>query len=77
MRSGYIYLPGVSGATFRDAGHGGRDWSSRGSSMHFEGAAVPSGYYLQFDTAGVNTSQGPNNRWTTIPLRCLSTVLDI
>lgn len=72
VRSGYINLPGVSGATYRNAGINGYDWSSRGSATRHDGAAIPSGYNLGFNATGVNPSNGPNERWHGFPLRCLS-----
>ena len=75
VRSGYVYLPGVSGATFRGAGIYGYDWSSRASSTRSDGAAIPSAYYLDFNASTVHPSFGPYERWRGFPLRCLSTVL--
>ena len=77
VRSGYVLLPGVSGATFRDAGVLGYGWSSRGSSTRYDGVATPSAYYLLFNATGVTPSHGPYERWLSFPLRCLSTVLDM
>ncbi len=77
MRSGYIALPGVSGATFRFAGQYGYWWSSRGSSTRYDGVTTPSAYDLSFNATGVNPSDGPDNRWVGYSLRCLSTVLDM
>ena len=71
VRSGNVNLPGVSGATFRNAGINGYGWSSRGSSTRNDGAAIPSGYNLEFNATGVNPSNGPNERWHGFPLRCL------
>ncbi len=62
---------------FWDAGLNGYWWSSRGSSTRWDGVTTPSGYYLTFDATGVYPSTGPSNRWYGLPLRCLSTVLDI
>ena len=70
-------LPGVSGATLRDAGSIGYWWSSRGSSTRFDGVATPSAYYLRFSATGVSPSDGPGNRYAGFSLRCLSTVLDM
>ncbi len=76
VRSGWIDLA-VSAGTFRYASVVGYDWSSRGSSIHADGAAIPSAYYLRFGPSDVNPSGGPNVRWHAFPLRCLSTVLDM
>ena len=75
VRSGYVYLPGNSGGTFWLAGVDGYGWSSRGTSTRRDGAAIPSGRHLYFNTTGVNPSAGPNERFHAFPLRCLSTVL--
>ena len=77
VRSGYVYLPGVSGATFRGAGIYGHWWSSRASSTRYDGSAIPSAYYLVFDPSAVYPSDGPSDRWYAFPLRRLSTVLDM
>ena len=77
VRSGYVNLPGVSGATLRDAGSIGYWWSSRGSSTRFDGVATPSAYVFAFSGTGVNPSHGPGDRYHGFPLRCLSTVLDM
>ena len=77
VRSGYMNLPGVSGATLRDAGSIGYWWSSRGSSTRFDGVATPSAYVFAFSGTGVNPSHGPGDRYHGFPLRCLSTVLDV
>ncbi len=77
VRSGYMNLPGVSGATLRDAGSIGYWWSSRGSSTRFDGVATPSAYVFAFSGTGVNPSHGPGDRYHGFPLRCLSTVLDM
>ena len=77
VRSGYVSLPGVSGATFRDAGIRGYGWSSRASSTRANGSAIPSAYYLEFVASAVGPSNGPYDRWLSFPLRCLSTVLDM
>ncbi len=77
VRSGFINLPGVSGATFRVAGIDGVGWSSRASSTRRDGAAVPSGYHLEFYDSVIYPSGGPYERWHGRSLRCLSTVLDI
>lgn len=70
VRSGNVNLPGVSGATFRNAGINGYDWSSRASSTRNDGAAIPSAYNLEFNASTVNPSNGPNERWHGFPLRC-------
>jgi len=56
-------------------GQDGYDWSSRASSTRYDGAAIPSAYYLGFNATGVYPSSGPFNRYLGFPLRCLSTVL--
>lgn len=70
MRSGYVNLPGVSGATLRNAGLDGYGWSSRASSTRSDGAAIPSAYNLNFGPSDVNPSNGPYERWNGRPLRC-------
>ena len=75
VRSGYVFLPGVSGDTFRYAGIDGYDWSSRASSTRYDGAAIPSAYSLDFYASTAHPSNGPYERWHGFPLRCLSTVL--
>ena len=77
VRSGYVNLPGISGATFRVAGIRGLYWSSRARSTRWDGSAIRSGYYLSFIAPGVVPSSGPDERWLGFPLRCLSTVLDM
>ena len=77
VRSGYVNLPGVSGATFRNAGINGYGWSSRASSTRYDGSAIPSAYNLEFNASAVDPSNGPNERWLGFSLRCLSTVLDM
>ena len=77
VRSGNVNLPGVSGATFRNAGINGYGWSSRASSTRANGSAIPSAYYLVFGPSDVSPSSGPWERWLGRPLRCLSTVLDM
>lgn len=67
VRSGNVNLPGVSGATFRNAGINGYDWSSRASSTRNDGAAIPSAYNLEFNASTVNPSNGPNERWHGSP----------
>ena len=57
------------------AGQGGLYWSWRGSSTRYDGTAIPSAYYLEFNVTGVYPSRGPLERWHGFPLRCLSTVL--
>ena len=74
MRSGLVHLS-VSAGTFRDAGVGSLSWSARASSTRYDGAAIPSAYYLGFNATGVYPSHGPWERWYSRPLRCLSTVL--
>ena len=71
VRSGNVNLPGVSGATFRNAGINGYGWSSRASSTRYDGSAIPSAYNLEFNASAVNPSNGPNERWHSFPLRCL------
>ena len=68
MRSGYIH---ISTGRLIVAGQNGYDWSSRASSKRNDGAAIPSGYNLNFNATGVNPSNGPNERWHGFPLRCL------
>jgi hypothetical protein len=75
VRSGNVFLPGVSGATFSLASVHGYNWSSRASSTRHDGAAIPSAYRLGFNATDVRTSDGPYERWLGFPLRCLSTVL--
>ncbi len=77
VRSGHVYLPGVSGTGFGRAGLRGYGWSSRASSTRNDGAAIPSGYGLVFSNSVVTPSHGPDERYLGLPLRCLSTVLDI
>ncbi len=77
VRSGYVNLPGVSGATLRNAGIDGYGWSSRASSTRSDGAAIPSAYNLAFGPSDVNPSGGPYERLYGFSLRCLSTVLDM
>ncbi len=74
MRSGDIYLPNATG-TFRGAGEWGYDWSSRASSMRYDGADIPSAYFIDFGPSVVRPSYGPYIRYNAFPLRCLSTVL--
>ncbi len=76
VRSGWIPLS-VTAGTFRLAGSAGLWWSSLASSTRADGAAIPSAYYLGFNTTDVSPSGGPDNRYTGFPLRCLSTVLDM
>ena len=75
MRSGLINLPGISGATFRNAGQWGFGWSSRAAAYTSSTSATV--YFLQIEPSVVIPSYGPTNRWHSFPLRCLSTVLDI
>ncbi len=75
VRSGNVYLPGISGATFRYAGRSGLWWSSRASSTNASGTTMPSAYDLRFGPTVVSPSYGPWERWNGRPLRCLSTVL--
>ena len=77
VRSGRIYLPGASGATFGFASVFGYEWSSRGLSTNNNGTTVSSGYNLRFNATDVIPSNGPDAYIYGIPLRCLSTVLDI
>ena len=67
MRSGYANLIGHNNAVLIYAGAEGDWWSSRG-------VAINSAYHLTFATT-VYPSYGPYNRWSGLPLRCLSTVL--
>ncbi len=76
VRSGYIYLPNTAG-TFKEAGQNGSWWSSRASSTRYDGAQIPSAYFLSLDNNLTNTSAGPYIRYNGFPLRCLSTVLDM
>ncbi len=77
VRSGNVFLPGVSGATFSLASVHGYNWSSRGSSVRHDGVVIPSAYRLGFNASTVRTSDGPYERWLGFPLRCLSTVLEM
>ncbi len=72
VRSGYV---NVSIPALGYAGIVGYDWSSRASSTNASGATMPSAYILFFGPTGVNPSDGPWERWSGRPLRCLSTVL--
>ena len=74
MRSGWIALTSTAG-TFRSGSHAGYWWASRGASARYDGAAVPSAYNLLFYVTDVYSSNGPDERWRSYPLRCLSTVL--
>ena len=76
VRSGHVY-PGGTAGTFRLAGDVGYEWSSRASSTHWQGGTYPCAYLLDFQVSVVSPSQGPYERWHGIPLRCLSTVLDM
>ena len=69
VRSGWVYLPNSAG-TLRGAGLGADYWSSRGDD-------AANAYSLYFGATGANPSSGPSIRWHALPLRCLSTVLDI
>ncbi len=69
VRSGNLNLPGVSGATFRNAGINGYGWSSRAAAYTSSTAATA--YNLGFNASDVYPSNGPNNRWNGFPLRCL------
>ena len=71
VRSGYMNLPGVSGATLRNAGINGYGWSSRASSTRYDGSAIPSGYNLGFDASTVYPSNGPYERWLGFPSAAL------
>lgn len=66
VRSGYI---NINNGRLRNAGNEGDYWSSRASSTRNDGASVPSGYFLNFNT-GLNPSNS-NERWLGFPLRCL------
>ena len=70
VRSGHVYLPGNSGATFMGAGVYGHWWSSRGD-------VVTNAYYLLLNATTAYPSRGPYERWHGFPLRCLSTGLDM
>ena len=59
---------GVTGA-FMTVGNMGAYWSS-------QAAALATARNPYFSTT-VSTSGGPGNRYAGLPLRCLSTVLDI
>lgn len=72
VRSGWVDLPTTAG-TFWGAGRTAGDWSSRGDNTIWRSAGL-GGYYLYFDTTGVNPSYGPTSRYVGFPLRCLSTV---
>ncbi len=67
VRSGNLNLPGVSGATFRNAGINGYGWSSRAAAYTSSTAATA--YNLGFNASDVYPSNGPNNRWNGFPLR--------
>jgi hypothetical protein len=69
VRSGNFNLT-ISAGTFRNAGHEGNWWSSRGADNVW-GSAGLGGYNLNFNATGVNPSNGPTNRWIGFPLRCL------
>ncbi len=70
VRSGNVD-PTVAAGTFRNAGINGYDWSSRGSSTHANGSAIPSAYNLNFNATTAYPSNGPNERYIGLPLRCL------
>ena len=74
VRSGDLSL---DNGKFWYAGIDGWLWSSRGTTTRFDGTASLSGYVLLFDADSTNPSGGPHYRYVGIPLRCLSTVLDI
>ena len=76
MRSGVIDLT-IADGTLGNTGIYGYNWSSRGSSTHTNGSAIPSAYYLYFGVSDASPSRGLLNRWYSRSLRCLSTVLDI
>ena len=70
VRSGVVD-PTYTAGTFRHAGVIGYEWSSRGSSTHANGSAIPSTYNLNFNATTVYPSNGPNERYIGLPLRCL------
>ncbi len=76
MRSGQVNLSASTGA-LRDDGIDGYWWTSHGSSKRFDNVSAPSAYNLNFDATRLYPSAGPDNRWFALPLRCLSTVLDM
>ena len=75
MRSGFINLPGVSGATFRYTGQWGSIWSSR--AIDYTSIISATAYNIDFKATTVSASSGPDERWYGLSLRCLSTVLDM
>ena len=70
VRSGGFYLDAgtVGGPHSGAMGRTGRFWSSRSDST------TTIAYHLYFNASGVDPS-GYGNRWSGLPLRCLSTVL--
>ena len=75
VRSGFINLPGVSGATFRYTGQWGSIWSSR--AIDYTSIISATAYNIDFKATTVSASSGPDERWYGLSLRCLSTVLDM
>ncbi len=72
MRSGVL---SPNNGKFWTAGLEGHWWSSYGTDIRHDDAVVLSGYYMSFNSMGVNPSRGPDYRFYAFPLRCLSTVL--
>ena len=77
MRSGYIFLPRGDDVTLMYSGAYGQNWSSRGDNTRFDGEIIPSTYHLVFKDIEILPSNGPDSRFYGLPLRCLSTVIDI
>ena len=73
VRSGWIYALGGnlngSGNVFIRASSHGNYWTSRSNTTEIA-------YAMQFTTT-INTSFGSNSHFVGLPLRCLSTILDI
>ena len=74
MRSGHALL---SDGKLQTTGQSGYLWSSYGYLVSWDGANVPSARVVGIGDAKINASAGPAFRWYGLPLRCLSTVLDI
>ena len=68
MRSGDV---DVTIGRLWSLGINGYDWSFTASSRHIDSRAIPSVYYLRFDTTDANSSNGPFYRWYSFPLRGL------
>ena len=71
VRNGHVY-PGGTAGTFRLAGDVGYEWSSRTSPTSSTLA-----YWFEFIATESRPSFGPYDRHNGLPLRCLSTVLDM